>query len=295
MEKIIRRICEDKHTELSPGEQAMVKTYLRNFCEENEVKAFLYVRLFLVCQIDSKREELYDKLVKLLIKLSNCDTDVEFWTLQEILDNKTCTEVNREERDATLQLVLKDSLELINRMVQEHILPQSHLDLRYLAIKLGLRCYDKDILELGKQCNNLAQDFLKLNDDRLLAIEKNLLVAYECLSGLLPSSSWAEWVWHLFEPSSSTSDQSKVGGSKRLLGKADSINLPLPITESCQTKLDFSVCKPITSYEQARTVAQIFLNPSNVTEKILSHMACLDGRRGGANKWKRQSKWHRKR
>ena len=41
---------------------------------------------------------------------------------------------------------------------------------------------------------------------------------------------------------------------------------------------------------------KVFLTPSNVTEKILAHMACLDGRRPEiSNKWKRQSKWHRKR
>ena len=37
--------------------------------------------------------------------------------------------------------------------------------------------------------------------------------------------------------------------------------------------------KPITRYEEAREVAKIFLTPFNVTEKILAHMACLDGRR----------------
>ena len=83
LEKTIKRICQDRQCDLSQNEQATLKTFLRNFCEENEVKAFLYLRLFLVCQVDPKREELYDRLVRLLIKLSNTSAETEVWTLQE--------------------------------------------------------------------------------------------------------------------------------------------------------------------------------------------------------------------
>ena len=118
LEKTIKRICQDRQCDLSQNEQATLKTFLRNFCEENEVKAFLYLRLFLVCQVDPKREELYDRLVRLLIKLSNTSAETEVWTLQEILDNKKNTEIDQKERDATFQIILQDSIELIKKMLQ---------------------------------------------------------------------------------------------------------------------------------------------------------------------------------
>lgn len=102
MEKTLKRICQGRNSELSPEEKATAKTFLRNFCEENEVKAFLYIRLFLVCKVDPKRGDLYDKLVKLIIKLSNCN-EIEFWTLQEILDNNKSNEIEQEERDSTFR------------------------------------------------------------------------------------------------------------------------------------------------------------------------------------------------
>ena len=49
MEKTLKHICQVRNSKLSPEEKATAKTFLRNFCEENEVKAFLYIRLFLVC------------------------------------------------------------------------------------------------------------------------------------------------------------------------------------------------------------------------------------------------------
>ena len=132
LEKTIKRICKDRQCDLSQSEQATLKTFLRNFCEENEVEAFLYLRLFLVCQVDPKREELYDRLVRLLIKLSNTAAETEVWTLQEILDNKKNTEIDQKERDATFQIILQDSIELIKKMLQAGILNSSQYDLRYL-------------------------------------------------------------------------------------------------------------------------------------------------------------------
>ena len=303
LEKTIKRICQDRQCDLSQNEQATLKTFLRNFCEENEVKAFLYLRLFLVCQVDPKREELYDRLVRLLIKLSNTSAETEVWTLQEILDNKKNTEIDQKERDATFQIILQDSIELIKKMLQAGILNSSQYDLRYLSIKLKLRCHNPDQKELANQCIDLADDLLSpRNDDELLPMIKNLLVVSECLfpdfsDRLL--SRWPQWVWHLFQPPALEWDHSKVG-MKRLLGDADLINcFQMPtsseISETCRIKWDFAMIKPISSYDQARMIAEIFLNPTNVTEKILAHLACLDGRRGTANKWKRQSKWHRKR
>ena len=88
-------------------------------------------------------------------------------------------------------MTLQDSIELIRLMLKDGILQQSHIDLRYLYIKLALREQKFDMAELSGQCIKLAEDILLLDDDEMLPMIKNLLVIFECLSPIPdPSTLW---------------------------------------------------------------------------------------------------------
>ena len=88
-------------------------------------------------------------------------------------------------------MTLQDSIELIGLMLREGILQQSHLDLRYLYIKLVLRGENFDVAEAGSQCIKLAKDVLLLDDDEMLPMIKNLLVIFECLSPIPDPSTYS--------------------------------------------------------------------------------------------------------